>query len=213
MTNLIFVLEIIGTVAFAVSGAMVGIEKRLDLLGVILCGLFTAVGGGAMRDIFMGDLPPAMFVKIVYVSTAFATCIVTFGVARVFKDKYLNNVKLINRINNVFDAIGLGVFTVGGMNAAMLNGFGDNAFFVLFLGVITGCGGGVIRDVTVNEIPVIFTKNIYALASLAGGVVYYILHLCMDAGEVIAVSAGILTVFVLRMLAARYKWNLPKALE
>lgn len=211
MTDLIFVLEIIGTVAFAVSGAMVGIEKRLDLFGVILCGIFTAVGGGAMRDIFMGNLPPTMFVKIVYVSTAFVTCIITFTVARTFKDKYLNNVKVINRVNNVFDAIGLGVFTVGGMEAAILNGFGDNAFFVLFLGVITGCGGGVIRDVTVNEIPVIFTKNIYAVASLAGGVVYYTLGIHMEAGEMISVFAGIVTVFVLRMFAARFKWNLPKA--
>ncbi|MBQ9972649.1 MAG: trimeric intracellular cation channel family protein [Firmicutes bacterium] len=212
MTDLIFALEIIGTIAFAVSGAMVGIEKKLDILGVIICGLFTAVGGGATRDIFMGNLPPVMFVKIEYVSTGLAASLAVFFLARVFKEKYLANRKLIDKINNIFDAVGLGVFTVGGMEVAILNGYGDNAFFIIFLGVITGCGGGIIRDVTVNEIPAVFRKNVYAVASLAGAVTYYSSYFLLEQGEVVAVFQGIAIVFIVRMMATTFKWHLPKAL-
>lgn len=212
MTDLIFALEIIGTIAFAVSGAMVGIEKNLDILGVVICGLFTAVGGGATRDIFMGNLPPVMFVKIEYVCTGLLASLAVFMIARVFKEKYLANRKLIDKINNIFDAIGLGVFTVGGMETAILNGYADNAFFIIFLGVITGCGGGIIRDVTVNEIPAVFRKNVYAVASLAGAVTYYSSYFLLEQGEIVAVFQGIAIVFIVRMLATTFKWHLPKAL-
>ena len=211
MDDIVFVLELIGTVAFAVSGAAVSINKRLDIFGVLFCALTTALGGGVIRDIILGNLPPAMFRDYTYVIFAAAAAVITFSVAAAFKKFYLKEITKIDRINNIFDAVGLGVFTVTGMNIAIANGFADNAYFVVFLGVTTGCGGGILRDVLVREVPFVFSKRVYAVASIAGGIVYYLCCVTFAAGEVISVIAGIAVIFILRILASVFRWDLPKA--
>lgn len=212
METMILVLEIIGTCAFAISGAVIGIKKRFDIFGVLLVGIITALGGGTIRDMLLGNLPPAMFRNYIYLIFAVATCVLTFVIASILKNKFSENIAVIDKVNNVFDAVGLGVFTIVGINIAINSGFSDNAFFVIFLGMTTGCGGGILRDVIISEVPFVLNKRIYAVASLAGGLLYYLLYVTFSLGDVIPVIAGILLIFALRILASVFRWDLPKAI-
>lgn len=212
MDTVILILEIIGTCAFAVSGAVLGITKRFDIFGVLLSGTVTALGGGIIRDILLGNLPPAMFKNYIYLIFAVAACVLTFITASILKSKFSENIEIIDKVNNIFDAMGLGVFTIVGINIAVNSGFEDNFFFVIFLGMTTGCGGGILRDVIVSDVPFVLTKRIYAVASIAGGCVFWLLRQVPAAGELIPVIAGILTIFLLRILASIFKWDLPKAI-
>ena len=212
MDNIILILEVIGTVAFAVSGAAVGINKRLDFFGVLFCTVVASTGGGVIRDVLIGNLPPVMFSNYIYLFTALIIGIMVFITAGVFKNIYLREITNVDKVNNIFDALGLGVFTVTGMNTAINMGYGDNAFFIIFLGVTTGCGGGILRDVIINEVPFVLTKRIYAVASLAGAVVYYVLAITVEAGEIISVCSGIVTIFTIRILASVFRWDLPRAI-
>lgn len=212
MDTVILVLEIIGTCAFAISGAVIGITKRFDIFGVIFSAVITALGGGTIRDILLGNLPPAMFKNYIYLIFAVGTAVLTFIIASILKNKFSENIVIIDKINNIFDAAGLGVFTVVGMNVAMSSGFENNFFFVVFLGMTTGCGGGILRDVIVSDVPFVLTKRIYAVASIAGGIVYYLLHVTFSVGDIISAVSGILVIFILRLLASVFKWDLPKAI-
>lgn len=212
MDTMILVLELIGTCAFAVSGAVIGITKRFDIFGVILCGIITALGGGTIRDILLGNLPPAMFRNYIYLIFAVTACLITFIVASILKTKFSQNIGIIDKVNNVFDALGLGVFTIVGMNIAETSGFSDNFFFVIFLGMTTGCGGGILRDVIISEVPFVLRKRIYAVASLAGGILYYLMHITFSCGIILSTLSGILLIFALRLLASVFKWDLPKAI-
>lgn len=212
MDTVILVLEIIGTCAFAISGAVIGITKRFDIFGVIFSAVITALGGGTIRDILLGNLPPAMFKNYIYLIFAVGTAVLTFIIASILKNKFSENIVIIDKINNIFDAAGLGVFTVVGMNVAMSSGFENNFFFVVFLGMTTGCGGGILRDVIVSDVPFVLKKRIYAVASIAGGIVYYLLHVTFSVGEIVSVVSGILVIFALRLLASVFKWDLPKAI-
>lgn len=211
MSDIILVLELIGTVAFAVSGAVAAMEKHLDIFGVLFCGIITALGGGTIRDTLLGKFPPAMFSDYIYLIFAIGTSLVAFIVAKILNTRFERNVKVIDKVNNVFDAVGLGVFTVVGINAAIRAGFTDNAFFAIFLGATTGCGGGILRDIIIREIPSVFTKRIYAVASLAGGTLYYLLLVTFSLGNILSVSASIALIFILRLLASVFRWDLPKA--
>lgn len=212
MDTVILVLEIIGTCAFAISGAVIGITKRFDIFGVIFSAVITALGGGTIRDILLGNLPPAMFKNYIYLIFAVGTAVLTFIIASILKNKFSENIVIIDKINNIFDAAGLGVFTVVGMNVASSAGFENNFFFVVFLGMTTGCGGGILRDVIISEVPFVLTKRIYAVASIMGGIVYYLMHITFSAGEIVSVVSGILVIFALRLLASVFKWDLPKAI-
>ena len=206
--HLIF--ELLGTVSFALSGAMVAMRKRTDLFGVVTLGVVTATGGGIFRDVFMGHFPPNAFVNSTYVAVAALVALLAFFFVLRNRDYYLSNIKRVDAINNVFDAFGLGAFTVTGIQLAFDAGYGDNLFFAVFLGVVTGTGGGLLRDMMVGEIPFILTKHIYAVASIAGGLVYCLLHrLGYDAAAAIVT---ILVVFSLRLFSSHYRWDLPKAL-
>ena len=210
MERLIFILELIGTFAFAVSGAAAAIDTRLDIFGVFFCGVITALGGGVFRDILLGKLPPTMFCQYVYLIVALVSSLALFLFARYCRRIFVQQAEKLAALNNIFDAAGLGVFTVVGISAAITAGFGDNAFFVIFLGVATGCGGGILRDVTLNRVPLILSKRIYAVASLAGGILYYALSAAGCAAW-LCVLLSISLIFVLRLLAARFRWDLPKA--
>lgn len=209
---MLLVLELIGTCAFAVSGAVLAITKRFDIFGVIFSAIITALGGGTIRDILLGNLPPAMFRNYIYLIFALAAAVLTFVTASIMKNKFSENIVFIDKVNNVFDAVGLGVFTVVGMNIAINSGFSDNFFFVVFLGMTTGCGGGILRDVIVRDVPFVLRKRIYAVASICGGIIYYILHIALNQGELLSALVGILVIFALRILASVFKWDLPKAI-
>ena len=139
--------EAVGTAAFAVSGAMVAVDRGTDIFGVLLMAVFTALGGGTLRDMLIGYFPPRMFTNFHYVLLACLCAIVVFAIARTFKERYVARERMIEQINNVFDAIGLGVFAVSGARIGMEAGFADNMFLTTFLGTTTAIGGGMIRDV------------------------------------------------------------------
>lgn len=206
------VLEVAGTISFAISGAMAALEKRVDLFGVIFLGATTALAGGIIRDVLIGKTPPSAFSNYHYMAIAAVTAAIVFLIAWLSKEHYEHNVDVVSAVNNIFDAAGLGAFTITGAKAAMGMGYMDNGFFVVFLAMVTGIGGGVLRDLMIGEIPFVLRKRIYAVASILGGIVYYqLVRYRMD--DMAAAFIGIGIVFGLRMLATIFKWNLPKAYE
>lgn len=206
--NIIFIVEIIGTIAFASSGAMVAVRKKLDLFGIIVLGVITAVGGGMMRDIMIGNIPPNMFKNPVYVFTAFVTVLVLFLLFRTQPGLLSSHhLEMYEKIMNILDAIGLGAFTVIGIDTGVEAGYSDYFFLIIFLGVVTGIGGGILRDIMAGETPYVLKKHIYAVASIAGALLYALLLRVTDSD--LAMVASALLVVVIRMLASHYRWNLP----
>ena len=206
--NIIFITEIIGTIAFAASGAMIAIRKELDLFGIIMLGTITAVGGGILRDIIIGRIPPNTFVNPVYIATAALTSVLLFIIF--YKAPSLLDSKHIGtfeKILNIFDAIGLGAFTVIGIDAGIDKGYGEYLFLLIFLGVTTGIGGSIMRDIMAGEIPYVLKKQIYACASIAGACLYVIFLQFSQSYSSMLISA--LLVVVVRMLASKFDWNLP----
>ena len=204
--RLLLVVEIIGTVAFAVSGAMVGLRKGMDIFGVCILGLVTAVGGGVIRDLVLGNTPPATFQSPVYALVAVAVSLIVFlpFVRRLF-DRFQN---FYDHLLLGMDSLGLGIFTVVGVRTAYDAGH-DGFFLLIFVGVITGVGGGVLRDILAGQTPYIFVKHIYACASLVGAVVCVVLWGLI--GGMWSMISGAASVVVLRTLAAHFRWNLPRA--
>ena len=205
------VCEWLGTAAFAVSGAMVAIDKGMDLFGVIFLAMITALGGGTLRDVLIGHFPPRMFTNYQFLALAVCCALVVFLLADLFKERYVRSEGGIERVNNVFDAIGLGVFAVSGARIGMEAGFADNAFLVTFLGMTTAVGGGMIRDVLLQRIPFVLNKRVYAVAAIAGALTYWGIEVVF-LNPVLAYAFGWLVTVTLRMLATIYKWNLPRAI-
>ena len=206
MEDVMFVLELIGAAAFAVSGAMVAIEKKADIFGVLFLAVTTALGGGVIRDVLIGRIPPVMFVSYWYLLISVVAALAVFIDAYLRSEKYKLHLDKLDAVNNVFDAIDLAVFTVSGMNAAMP--VSDNVILVLFVGMCTGVGGGMLRDVMTNTMPKVLRKRVYAVASLIGGGLYYVMHV-LDINQLLSVGCGMLVIFALRLFATIYKWNLP----
>lgn len=206
MDELIYALEIIGAAAFAVSGAMAALEREADIFGVIFLAVVTALGGGVIRDLLLGVTPPKMFVSYVYLAVAAVAALVVFADAYIRREKYRKHRDKLDSINNMFDAVGLAVFTVSGMNTAMQQS--DNVLLILALGMSTGVGGGMLRDMMINKMPKVLRKRVYAVASLLGGGVYYGLF-ALGVHETIAAVSGMVVIIALRVLATVYKWNLP----
>ena len=206
MENTMFVLELIGAAAFAISGAMAAIKRKADIFGVVFLGVITALGGGVIRDVLIGQLPPKMFISYAYLLASLLVSLIVFFDAYIRREKYFANKDKLSEINNIFDAAGLAVFTISGMNTAM--GVSGNVILILTLGVITGVGGGMLRDMMTNTMPKVLRKRVYAVASLIGGALYYVLHL-IGVNDILSAVIGMVTIFVLRVLATVYKWNLP----
>lgn len=209
--SIFFIIEVIGTISFASSGAMVAIKKQLDLLGVIVLGVTTAVGGGMLRDIIIGNVPPNLFRNPIYVLMAFMTVMILFTIVRL-NQQILDSrsIETYEKVMNIFDAVGLGAFTVTGIDTALLAGYGDYKFLIVFLGVITGVGGGILRDIMAGQTPYILRKHVYASASIVGALLYvFLLHIRILQDFAIITSA--LSVVLIRLLATRYCWNLPTA--
>ena len=209
--QLLYILDIIGTVAFAAAGAMVAINEDSDLLGVVLCGIFTAQGGGLTRDLILGNTPPRMFRDCTDLAIAIGTSLVIFLAVRLLQKRMLAHQATFDQVINIFDALGLAVFVVAGMNVASSCGYGDNAPLTIFCGVCSAVGGGVLRDVVLRRTPFILYKEFYACACLIGAAMYYYLPM-LDVPELSALMLAMIAVFVLRMLATVYNWNLPKAI-
>lgn len=205
----ILIIELIGIIAFAISGAIVGIKKRFDIFGVIVLGVITAVGGGALRDIILGILPPAMFKNSIYVLVAFLTSVIAFFAGAVATVKFKKNKQFFKDMVNFFDAIGLGVFAVTGTNTAIVNGFSDNAFLAIFVGVITGIGGGMLRDILAGKVPFVLYKDIYASAAIVGAIIYYYMY-TFKFNPILAVTSAILITILIRLLATFYHLSLPR---
>lgn len=207
MINLLFMIEMIGTVAFACSGAMVAIQKDLDLLGILVLGVTTACGGGMVRDLLIGSTPPTLFIHPVYVAVAAASTLILFLFVRfLHSSRNILQSALYDSALSLMDAVGLGAFTVVGINTAISAGFEEYRFFLVFLGVITGVGGGILRDIMANETPAILKKHIYACASLAGALLYtYTRGLSRE----LSMVCSALLVVIIRILARKYRWNLP----
>lgn len=204
---LLLLFEIVGTVAFAISGAMTGMKKKMDIFGVAILGLTTAVGGGALRDIILGNTPPVMFRNPVYAVIAIVTSVILFlpAVQRLI----LRIHGLYDSLMLLMDSVGLGIFTVVGIRTAYAAVAEPGWFLLLFVGVVTGVGGGVLRDVMAGDTPYVFVKHFYACASLLGAVVCILLWSL--AGQTVAMAAGAAAVVALRYLAVKYRWSLPKA--
>jgi uncharacterized membrane protein YeiH len=191
-------IDILGTFSFAVSGAFAAKEKRLDLFGVCILAFVTAIGGGTIRDMLIGDLPVGWMQNpgIGWVIAAGATGSLFFG----------RRLQQMQRVLSVFDALGLGLFTIIGIQKGLAHGLSPAV--CVALGTITGCFGGVIRDVFLNKVPLISQKEIYASASIAGGGIYFLLarlHLPV----IISAAVSIVLIFIIRMVVVRYKLNLP----
>lgn len=208
LTPAFLVLEIIGTVSFAVAGAMHGIRQQFDVFGVILLGIVTAVGGGIIRDILIGRFPPDAFLHGIYVEIAFFSALIVFLLAYFRKADYIRLHNTLDSINNFLDALGLGAFTVTGTQVGMATAYHNQIFFCVFLGVMTGIGGGLLRDVMSRSVPVVLRKRIYAVASMVGGLLYYLL--CrLNVCDAVCILAPVVLICVIRLCATRFKWNLP----
>ena len=206
MDTFIFVVNILGTLAFAASGAMIGLNKNMDIFGVCILGLTTATGGGVIRDLILGVTPPMAFQDPTCAIVAIATSAVFFS--RRLRRLLMHNPVHYNRLLFWMDTLGLGAFTVLGIELAFTRATPPTFFLLVFVGGLTGVGGGVLRDLLAQEVPYIFVKHVYASASLAGAV------LCVGLwrfGSVPAMLAGMAAVVLIRVLAAHFHWNLPKA--
>lgn len=193
----IYIIDLLGTCIFAISGVTTAIHKKFDLVGTLVIGFVTAIGGGTIRDILIGSFPVGWMNNRHYLLAIF----VGYVLAYAFKKSVLQ----FKRGLFLFDTVGIGLFTVMGIEKAL--SFNLNWEISLILGVISACFGGVIRDVLANEVPLIFRKEIYATACLAGGIVYLILiQICP--WDYIIVPAAILTVSVIRYLSIKYEWQL-----
>lgn len=205
---IILIMEIIGTIAFASSGALTAFKQDMDIFGVNVLAVITSVGGGIIRDLIIGNTPPVTFQKPMYAIVAMITCNLLF-LAFYFNGSLLENKFMITyeKIMLILDAIGLGIFTVVGVSAGMSTSYGNNLFLVVFLGVITGVGGGVIRDMLAIQKPYILVRHVYACASILGAAFCALLW---PAGEIISMFTGAIVVLVIRLMAMTFKWNLPK---
>ncbi len=206
--TVLYVIQIIGIFSFSLAGAITAMKRGLDAFGVVVMGMTTALGGGLIRDLFMGLVPPSFFTSKGFVISSLITSVLTFLVAYIARGKFQVNLRAINFVNNFFDAVGLGIFVVLGVDSAISHGYIRNAFFCIFLGAVTGVGGGLLRDVMTHAVPFIFKKHIYALAAILGSVTYYYM-IIWGLKSYLALILSTLFTFTLRMLATFLEWGLP----
>lgn len=201
--------DLIGTIAFAISGAFVGVHKKMDIFGVNALAITTACGGGMMRDLLIGSIPPRMFQNPRYVFVAFVVANVVFVLTYLHRHMPKRVAPVYDQMLFWFDTLGLAAFTVDGVMVGVESGHAGNPFLLCYLGLMTGVGGGALRDIMANQMPDIFRKHIYALASIAGSILMVTLF-ALIGSQKIAMLGGFLLVLLLRKLAADRKWNLPK---
>lgn len=197
--SFLLLIDILGTFSFAAAGAFAAMERKLDPFGVLIISFVTAIGGGTIRDVLIGEFPVAWLRN----PTGIAAVLAGFGTALFFGGP----LRKLERLLFLFDALGLGLFTLIGLNKGLAVGLSPG--ICIMLGTITGCFGGVLRDVLLNRVPLVFQREIYASASLAGGALFFAL---LSAGieRNSAYAIGILSVFAIRVAAVRWNWALPR---
>jgi uncharacterized membrane protein YeiH len=200
MPVLIQILDLFGTMAFAVTGAFKAIEHKSDIVGIIILSTITGVAGGVIRDIIFGKFPPTVVINPLYLIVTVVTGIVIFIL--------YPSIKIHWNLFLKFDAVGLGVFTIIGASIAY-NNIGLNFLTMAFAGVLTAVGGGILRDVFVNEVPLVFVKELYASTSFIGVIILFVI-LVMGINLYSATIPSILAVTSIRLLAMKYNWNLPR---
>lgn len=200
MFDFFYILDLLGTLAFAISGALAGRERRLDLFGMTILAFATAIGGGTIRDMMIGFTPVMWLTNLSY----FYVTLLGVAMAIVFYKKF----NFLRYSLFLFDTIGIAVFTLIGIEKGMKVGL--HPVICVTLGTITACFGGVIRDILANKVPLIFKQEIYATACILGGMVYYLLNYFSLSKDVLYIgTAGI--IILIRVLAVKYKWSLPFA--
>ncbi|MCD2260910.1 trimeric intracellular cation channel family protein [Psychroserpens luteolus] len=192
------VIDILGTIAFAISGVLVALDKRMDAFGVLIIAFVTSVGGGTLRDVMIGVQPVSWMTNMTYVYVIVASAI--------FAVVLRKQIGYLRRSLFLFDTIGIGLYTVVGIEAGLVAGL--HPIICIALGTVTACFGGVLRDILCNEIPVIFRKEIYATPCILGGLTYFLLRNFVADTNFIFVIAGLI-VIVIRLLAVRLKISLP----
>lgn len=195
---LLTVLELVGVVAFAASGALVGVTKRLDLFGVSLIGVFTAIGGGVLRDVLLGITPPTSLTTWKYFTTALVTSVVVFYAHAA--------VRRLRREILALDALGMGLFASSGATIALDVGASNQA--AMLIGATAAIGGGVLRDILVNEVPLLLHRDLYAIPALIGSSVV-VACAAAGLGSNVGLVVGTASASLLRLLALWRKWNLP----
>ena len=198
--TLLYLLDLIGTAAFAASGAWLGVRRHMDLFGVLVLGLVTAVGGGTLRDLLLGDIPPCSLQDETYLYVAILAALFVF----INRERF----KAFEKPLLYLDAVGLGTFVVIGTTKAL--DFELGFLGAVLMGLMTATAGGLVRDVLANEVPLILRREIYASACLAGGVMLVLLEQASVARPISAILAAV-TVIAVRLLAIHYKWSLPKS--
>lgn len=203
--------DLVGTIAFAISGAFVGIRNNMDIFGINALAITTACGGGLMRDLIIGQIPPKMFLNPFYVATAAIIANIVFIGMYSHQHMPKRIVPFYDRMLFWFDTLGLAAFTVDGVMVGVEFGHGDNLFLIIFLGFMTGVGGGALRDIMADRKPDIFVKHIYAVASIAGGISMTVIYQMIPSWRV-SMIGGFVVIIILRCFSAKYNWNLPKIL-
>lgn len=193
-----FIIDILGTIAFAISGVLVAMDKRLDVFGVLIIAFVTAVGGGTLRDLLIGIKPVGWMNAPMHL----LIIVITVLLAIIF----VKQLKYVRKSLFLFDTIGIGLYTMVGIEKGLAADLPP--VMCIALGTITACFGGVIRDILCNEIPVIFRKEIYATVCILGGLVYFLL-IQFPIDNTIAYSMAIVTIIIMRVLAVRFKISLP----
>ena len=207
MASFILFIELIGTLAFAASGALTGLRKNMDIFGICILALTTAVGGGVIRDVILGNTPPATFQHPIYAAVAILTALVLF--LPKLRHFLMHNSRLFDLALFWMDAAGLGIFTVVGIRTAYACAPQPGIFLLVFVGVVTGVGGGLLRDIMAGDTPYIFVRHVYASASLAGALLCGLLW--NYAGELPSMLIGAGLIVLIRILSRVFNWNLPHA--
>ena len=200
--------EIAGTIAFAISGALVGISRRMDIFGILVLALSTAIGGGIIRDVLVGNIPPNSFKTSLYIVL---TTVITFIIFFIYRNqilRYMSRRKL-RKMYLLADTLGLASFTVTGTTIGF-NAYPEYPLFAITLGLITAVGGGIIRDVLAQRIPSVLQEEIYALPSIIGGIVFYLIAIIGDDYWYLASPISFFVVIFLRMIGIYYHLSLPK---
>ena len=194
-----YTLEILGTISFALSGALAGFNKKMDVFGIFVIAFVTALGGGMLRDVLIGNTPVVWMKDLTY------PILVTIGtiVALIFRKKLL----YLRLSLFLFDTIGLGIFTIIGIEKGIDAGL--HPAICIALGTMTACFGGVVRDILCNDIPVIFRKEIYATICILGGLVFFLFKKINLSDDLIYLFTSLL-IITIRLIVVRYKWSLPK---
>lgn len=192
------VIDLVGTAVFALSGGLLAVRRNFDVIGVLVLSVAAGLGGGMVRDVLLGDTPPAALRNEAYLLTAILAALIAFF--------FHPRVEQLRGSMLLLDALGLGFFAVSGTNQSLLAGLGPVP--AILLGVVTGAGGGVIRDLLALEVPLVLRRDVYALAAFAGSLGFVAVD--RVSSRIVAAAVGVVLTFTLRMLAIRFGWQAPR---